>query len=154
MLHRGEKLGLAAVAWGASCIAPIAMVGVAWAPGWRAFPMAAKDALSIVIAPGDSYVHACLAASVCNALFWLALLTAAIFRRARWAPRVMAAGALFAGGYALLALVDASLLGGVHLGAALWLAGPALVLWATAGRARTAPAAAPAPPAEAREAGD
>lgn len=117
--------------WLASLPVPLLFVAAEPVPGWRAFPLALKDALSIALRPADPYVLACLAATLANALFFAALALGPRPRRRR-SPHAfaLALASLTLAAGSLVALAFAGLQGRPHAGAALWLAAPALLAWA------------------------
>jgi len=111
-------------------VLPVAKIGVDWPAGWQVFVMAMLGAPSIFIAPSDNYVLACFSASIGYVLLivaWLVTLAKTVRRSADDVGHVrfgLAIGAGMTFGFALLPLVDAGLLRGVHLGLVFLLAAP------------------------------
>lgn len=122
--------GLSLWAFVVGLLSPSVGVGVDWPRGWQALLMAAKDALSLALAPTDPYVLACLAGTLANLAYALAVI-ASLFtrpwrRRTGYAAIVGAAGAMAFGVAVPPLLAAAGLLAGVHVGYLLWLVAFAL----------------------------
>ncbi|MFA7237293.1 MAG: hypothetical protein WC058_10555 [Phycisphaeraceae bacterium] len=120
----GDLAQLAFLSFAAGLVVPALKVGVDWPLGYEAAAMAAKDTLSLIYGfSKDDYVRACAIGTAANGLFVMSWVT-------WWWPRVLMGFCIVTVGlmaYALLALGDSGLLGGIHIGYVLWLGGPVLL---------------------------